>query len=103
MNEDIERKTLKLCIDYLGSFLCKMFLVIVDSSSKWVEVFLVPNLTSQTTINSLRTCFATHVLPQICVSDNGSYLTCKEFEGFMKKNDNLNIRSAPYCQLQMDA
>ena len=62
----------RLHIDYLGPFMGKMFLVIVDSCSKWVEVFPVLNSISQTTINCLRTCFATHGLPEICVSDNGS-------------------------------
>ena len=53
----------------------KMFLVIVDSYSNWVEIFPVSNSTSQTTINCVTTCFATHRLPQICVSDNGSGFT----------------------------
>ena len=39
----------RLHIDYLGPFMGKMFLVIVDSYSKWVEVFPVSNSTSQTT------------------------------------------------------
>ena len=34
----------------------------------------------------LRTCFVTHGIPQICVSDNGSCFTSEEFESFMKKN-----------------
>ena len=73
-----------------------MFLVIVDSYLKWVEVFPVSNSASQTTINCLRTCFATYGLPQICVSDNRSCFTSEEFERFMKKNSILYIKSAPY-------
>ena len=60
----------RLHIDYLELFMGKMFLVIIDSCSKLVEVFPVSNSNSQTTINCLRTCFATHGLSQICVSDN---------------------------------
>ena len=86
----------RLHIDYLGPFMGKVFLVIVYSYSKWVEVFPVSNSTSQTTINCLRTCFATHGLPQICISDNGSCFTSKEFERFMKKNGILHIKSATY-------
>ena len=74
----------------------KALLVIVYSYSKWVEVFPVSNSTSQTTINCLRTCFATHGLPQICISDNGSCFASKEFERFMKKNGILHIKSATY-------
>ena len=87
----------------LGPFMGKMFLVIVDSYLKWVEVFPVSNSTSQTTINCLRTCFATYGLPQSCVSDNRSFFTSEEFESFMKKNSILHIKSAPYHRLQIDA
>ena len=43
-----ERKNnpwVRLHIDYLGPFMGKMFLVIVDSYSKWVEVFPVSHST----------------------------------------------------------
>ena len=63
---------------YLGPFIGITFLVIVNSYSKWVEVFPVSNSTSLTTINCLRTCFAIHGLPQIRVSDNGSSFTSEE-------------------------
>ena len=81
----------------------KMFLVIVDSYSKWVEVFPVSNFISQTTINCLRTCFATHGLSQICVSENRSCFTSEEFECFMKNNRILLIKSAPAIWLKIDA
>lgn len=73
-----------------------MFLVIVGSYSKWVEVFSVSNSTSQTIINCLRTCFGTHGLSQIYVSDNGVCFASEEFERFMKKNVMLHIKSPPY-------
>ena len=108
-------------IDYLGPFMGKMLLVIVDSYSKWVEVFPVSSYIPQTTINyltlscimfghltilctkRLRTCFATHGLPQICVSDNGSYFTSEELELFMKKNGICISNPLPSIRLQMDA
>ena len=70
----------RLHMDYLGPVMGKIFLVIVYSYSKWVEVFQVSNSTSQTNINCLRTCFATHGLPQIYVSDNGSCFTRTFYE-----------------------
>ena len=87
---------LRLHIDYLGPFMGNMFLVIVDSYSKWVEVFPDSNSTSQTAINCSMTCFATHGLPQIFVSDNGSCFTSEEIERFIKKNGILHIKFAPY-------
>ena len=94
--ELITNPWVRLHVEYLGPFFGKMFLVIVDLYSKWVEVFPVSNSTSQTTINCLRTCFATHGLPQIYVSYNGSCFASKRFELFMKKNGILCIKSAPY-------
>ena len=82
-----------LHIDYLGPFIGKIILVIVDSSLKWVEAFPVSNSTSQTTVNCLRIHFATHGLPQICVSDNRSCFRSKESERFMKRNSILHIKS----------
>ena len=96
LSERTNNPWVRLHIDYLGPFMGKIFLVVVDSYSEWVEVLPVSNLTSETTINCLRTCFATHGLPQICVSDNGSCFTTDEFERFMKKNSILHIKSAPY-------
>ena len=54
-----------------------MFLLIVYYYSKWIEVFPISNSTSQVTINCLKNCFATHGLPQICVSDNRCVLRLK--------------------------
>ena len=71
-------------IDFAGPFLRKQFLVVVDAHSKWLEVVPVPNLTSQTTIDTLCSIFATHGLPELLVSDNGPSFTSAEFQEFME-------------------
>ena len=38
----------------------KMFMIVVDSHSKWLEAEIMPNVTSETTIEKLR--FATFLL-----------------------------------------
>ena len=38
------------------------------------------------TIRELRKIFATHGIPEICVSDNGPAFTSEEFATFMSKN-----------------
>ena len=57
----------------------RMFLVIVDSHSKWLEVRMVHSVTSTSTIPELRSVFATHGLPEIIVSDNDTAFTSNEF------------------------
>ena len=85
-----------LHIDHTGPFLGKMFLIVVDAHSKWMDVVIVPSTTSQCTIKALRTIFATHGLPEIIVSDNGSAFTSELFQAFTKQNGIRHVRSAPY-------
>ena len=86
----------RLHIDYAGPFMGKMFLVVVDAYSKWLDVQVVPSATSQNTINVLRSLFATHGLPELIVSDNGTAFTSEQFRDFLKKNGIRQITSAPY-------
>ena len=86
----------RLHLDYAGPFLNKMFLVLVDAHSKWLEVVPVSAATSMVTIEKLRTIFATHGLPERIVTDNGSVFTSEEFENFLHGNGIAHTRTAPY-------
>ena len=83
-------------IDHAGPFQGKLFLVLVDAYSKWLEVVPVAATSSRCTIDALRLMFATHGLPEILVSDNGSGFTSVEFRDFLKANGIRHITSAPY-------
>jgi transposase InsO family protein len=73
-----------------------MFLILVDAHSQWMEVCPVTSATSQVTIDRLRMIFATHGLPQILVSDNGTCFTSAEFQEFVRKNGIRHVTSSPY-------
>ena len=73
-------------IDFAGPFMGKMFLIVVDSHSKWIEVEVMSSITSEATIEKLGDMFARHGIPQQLVSDNGSQFTSQEFSDFMKGN-----------------
>ena len=49
----------RIHVDYAGPFLNKMFLVIIDSHSKWLDVIPTANASSKETIKILRSVFAT--------------------------------------------
>ena len=85
-----------LHIDYAGPYLKKWFLVVVDAHSKWLEVKFVNNATTINMIKHLRSLFATHGLPEMIVSDNGSVFTSIEFQDFCTKNGIKHVKSAPY-------
>lgn len=85
----------RLHIDFAGPFLGHTFMIIVDAYSKWLEVFRMPNLTSQSTISRLRRLFAAYGLPEHIVTDNGTQFTSEEFKNFMQQNGILHSTSAP--------
>ena len=86
----------RLHIDYAGPVMGKMFLVLIDAHSKWLEVKVVSSATSSVTMQHLRSIFSTHGLPEILVSDNGSCFTSHEFGQFMRNNGIRHICTAPY-------
>ena len=86
----------RIHVDHAGPFLGKLFLVVVDAYSKWLEVVPVPSTSSQATIATLRTIFSTHGQPELLVSDNGTAYTSAEFGNFMKRNGIRHVTSAPY-------
>lgn len=90
-----EGPSIRIHIDFLqiGD---KMFLIIHDAFSKWIDVKLMKNITSSETILSMMEYFATWGLPVILVSDNGPSLVSDEFELFLKGLGIFHVRTAPY-------
>ncbi len=86
----------RIHIDFAGPFLNKMFLIVVDARSKWLEVFPMNTATSHQTIQSLRHLFTSYGLPNQLVSDNGSQFTSYEFQSFLRRNGVRHIRVPPY-------
>ena len=74
----------RLHIDYTGPLNGHYFLVVVDSFTKWPEVFKCKHPTSTSTIDALRLLFSRFGVPKTIVSDNGTQFTSKEFEEFCK-------------------
>jgi transposase InsO family protein len=61
-------------------------LVVIDSSTKWMEVAIMNSTTAEKTIEVLRGLFARHGLPKEVVSDNGPQFTSMEFAEFLRRN-----------------
>jgi len=86
----------RLHIDFAGPYQQKIFLIVVDSFSKWLEVVLVPSFDSKSAISALRNLFATHGLPDTIVSDNGTSFSSQEFRSFATNNGIRHVMVAPY-------
>ena len=74
----------------------KMYLVLVDTHSKWMDVEVMSQITASQTIEKLRSIFAVHGLPKKVVSDNGPTFTSQEFQEFMERNGIVHVKSALY-------
>ncbi|CAK1597930.1 unnamed protein product [Parnassius mnemosyne] len=76
----------RLHIDFLGPFNGKKFLILIDSSTKWLEVFEMPKTNATAVIKVLRCTFARFGLPLELVSDQGPPFTSAEFKEFLTRN-----------------
>ena len=85
----------RIHIDYAGPMEGRMFLLIVDAHSRWLEVHCTTSATSMT-IELLRKSFATMGLPEVLVSDNATAFTSSEFTEILKRNGIHHVRTPPY-------
>ncbi|KAG8323166.1 hypothetical protein J6590_108572 [Homalodisca vitripennis] len=86
----------RLHMDYLGPINGKMYLLIVDAHSKWLEVFPVASTSANVAINHLRDLFSRFGLPETVHSDNGPPFSSFEFHNFMSNNGIRHTLSPPY-------
>ena len=73
-----------------------MFLILVNSHSKWLDAHIMPNITSPRTIEELRQIFSNHGLPRKIVTDNGPSFMSDEYKKFVEANRIKHITSALY-------
>lgn len=86
----------RIHVDYKGPVDGKLYLVIIDAHSKWVEVLPTKFATSTTTIKLLQKVFVQHGLPKSLVSDNGTCFASVEFKTYMDSLGIKHIFSAPF-------
>lgn len=85
----------RIHIDFAGPIKNHYLLIVVDSFSKWTEIFKTKDITSSFTISKLRELFCRYGLVDILVSDNGTQFTSDEFKNFMKANDIIHKLTSP--------
>ena len=82
--------------DYVGTFFGKMFLIIYNTYSKWIDAYPVNQPRCEITISKLENTFAIHGLPQILVTNNTLCFTSLKFKEYIKQNGIKHVTSAPY-------
>ena len=87
--------------DFAGPFMEKMFLLIIDAHSKWMDIHCVNSATSSVTIHKMRSIFFSHGLPEIVVSNNGSNFVSRNLSHFFKKMASSTLPQHLTTQVQM--
>ncbi|XP_055922784.1 uncharacterized protein K02A2.6-like [Eupeodes corollae] len=85
----------RIHIDFAGPNLNHYFLIVVDSHTKWAEVFKTKIITSAFTIGKLRELFSRYGIPDKIVSDNGTQFKSAEFNDFTTRNNIEHIFTSP--------
>ncbi|XP_018371357.1 PREDICTED: uncharacterized protein K02A2.6-like [Trachymyrmex cornetzi] len=86
----------RIHIDFAGPFKGHNFLILVDAYTKWPEVHIVNNITTETTIKKCWEIFSRFGLPVQLVSDNGRTFVSTEFQKFLQQNGIKHKLTAPY-------
>ncbi|CAK1580016.1 unnamed protein product [Parnassius mnemosyne] len=73
-------------VDFLGPLFGRTYLVVIDASSKWLEVFKMHKTNATAVIKVLRATFARFGLPVEIVSDQGPPFKSNEFQTFLNNN-----------------
>jgi hypothetical protein len=82
--------------DYCGPFLGRYFaLIVIDSFSKWPEVFLTTTTTSTFTMQAFQKCFSREGIPQVLVTDNGTSFCSGEVKQWLDRIGCRHLRTAP--------
>ncbi|KRZ75031.1 Uncharacterized protein T10_4959 [Trichinella papuae] len=85
--------------DLAGPICGKNFLIVVDAFSKWLEVRVLKNTTSESVISCLRQIFSIHGLPDIIVSDNGTHFTLQP--EVTSEDTDKNLRGYAHSKLRI--
>ena len=83
-------------MDFAGLFPGHMYLIVIDTYTKWIDVIVMGNLTSVKIIGKLQEIIATYGLPQIIVTDNGTHFASSEMSQYMKNNGIRHLCSPSY-------
>lgn len=89
-----ETSTGAIGVDLYG-FAMKVHIVIVDSYSGFIKYSEISNTSSSEVIKTLKRWFATHGIPRILESDNGTCFTPAEFKDFSRVWGFEEVTSSP--------
>lgn len=82
--------------DFAGPINQESYLILIDSFSKWPEVFPMTRTTTEMTVKKIREACARLGTMSTLVTDNGPQFTSDSFELFCKENNINHVKTPPY-------
>ena len=73
-----------------------MFLLLVDTLSKWIKAYITNASTTAVTIQKLKLTFSSLGLQEMLITDNGPSFASSEFTDFVKANRIQHVKTFPY-------
>ena len=73
-----------------------MFLIVIDSFSKWPKIIVMKSTTATKTIDELRCLFSRWGILEKIVSDNGPQFKSDRFKQFLSEKGITHLTTAPY-------
>lgn len=90
-----------IAIDYLGPLPSGHYIfVIIDYFSRYKEIKITKNITSEETIKMMKETFSRIGFPVSITADNGKQFISDEFEEFCRENDITLYNTIPYWPQQ---
>ncbi|XP_045453790.1 uncharacterized protein K02A2.6-like [Melitaea cinxia] len=86
----------RIHLDFLGPFHGKIYMVLIDAHSKWLECVEMPSLTTQMLINKLQKIFSHFGLPKSIVTDNAKTFVSTDFSTYCVNSGITHILSPTY-------
>lgn len=85
----------RIHLDFMGPIFGNKYLLVIDSYSKWPEVFKSNRSDANNVIKLLQKIFARFGLPRKIVSDNGPPCASREFSHFLQQNGIRQLFATP--------
>ena len=73
----------------------KVYLIVIDYYSRWMEIKQLNEQKSQSVINVLKQIFAVHGIPDVVMSDNGPQFSAETFQQFAATYGFTHVTSSP--------
>lgn len=86
----------RIHVDFLGPYKNKHFLIVVDATSKWLEVFEVSTSTASVVIVKMQELFARFGVPKSITTDGAKCFTGTEFSTFCVNGNIKHLVGAPF-------